>query len=469
MSAVLDKPGRVRIVVDEDQAQDQRGLIWGLRSRHYSSDSTARLAYEAEALQPLDTARGTALSGASGGTVVTHGTISTNWTPVLGSNIGGTAYLTHTGTYRLWGRVYSTSGTTVQSRAVWDVGDLVNPAENASFRLPGASNFYVKDYGEVRLDPSPVGTHRWAFQIQSKGDAGGENFSIDRIWLQPTDEGAGILTAPIPTQQGVATYSARDEFNQTAGTLGGKTAAVGGSWTTSGATTDLSVESTGHTVQRSTTSDSDWRTATLGVSVTNVAVQLDFKWSAISSSMELELGHNGFTDLVDIGQGSFSLAGVSFEPGAWYTVRVMFIGTTRVAWLAPQGAELGRPFSVSAITAPSSGNVGFREQNPTAAVITRNYDNFAAWVPSPDAVIFASQSAQLTTQGNVRLDSGGTAYGPVSTQVGDLPRIPPAGLEGRTTEVFLKASRGDLDTLPDSGIDDISAQVYFRPSWLFVP
>jgi hypothetical protein len=35
--------------------------------------------------------------------------------------------------------------------------------------------------------------------------------------------------------------------------------------------------------------------------------------------------------------------------------------------------------------------------------------------------------------------------------------------------VFLKASRGDMDSLPDSGIDALSAQVFYRPSWLFVP
>ncbi len=52
---------------------------------------------------------------------------------------------------------------------------------------------------------------------------------------------------------------------------------------------------------------------------------------------------------------------------------------------------------------------------------------------------------------------------------GELPRIPPAGLEGRTCEVFIKGSRGDFGQLPDNGVDDISARVTYRPSWLFVP
>lgn len=43
------------------------------------------------------------------------------------------------------------------------------------------------------------------------------------------------------------------------------------------------------------------------------------------------------------------------------------------------------------------------------------------------------------------------------------------GLEGRTVELFVKASRGDFDQLPDSGIDDIQAQLTYRPTWLYVP
>ena len=128
--------------------------------------------------------------------MVTHGTLSTNWTPVLSTNVAGTQYLTHTGTYRLYGRVYSTSGTAVQARAVWDVGDFVNPVENDAWRLPGASNFYEHDFGEIRLDAPPVGTYRWQGQIQARGDAGGENFSVDKLRLVPVGEGMSVLTAP---------------------------------------------------------------------------------------------------------------------------------------------------------------------------------------------------------------------------------------------------------------------------------
>jgi hypothetical protein len=117
----------------------------------------------------------------------------------------------------------------------------------------------------------------------------------------------------------------------------------------------------------------------------------------------------------------------------------------------------------------ASGRVGIFDAQALSTANTRQYDNFLVQTPTTDAAIFASQSAELSTTRMLREDSTGAAYSPISTVTGDLPRLPPAGMEGRTTEVMVKASRGDFDTSPDSGIDDISTRVYYRPSWLFVP
>ena len=70
----------------------------------------------------------------------------------------------------------------------------------------------------------------------------------------------------------------------------------------------------------------------------------------------------------------------------------------------------------------------------------------------------------MTSDGHWRLGSGGTGYGPVSIQAGMSRGFRLRGLEGRTTEVFLKTSRGDFDQLRDSHTstdygDDISARV----------
>ena len=82
--------------------------------------------------------------------------------------------------------------------------------------------------------------------------------------------------------------------------------------------------------------------------------------------------------------------------------------------------------------------------------------------------MYASRSLELGTQGILRQDTGGTAYGPVSNIVGDLPRMPNLS-SGGTVEFFAKASRGDLTTMSDPAIDNISARIYRRPSYLYLP
>lgn len=506
-----DYPARCRIVVDDDQAIDQRGMLWGFRSRHYSSASTAALKYEAEALTAMDTATKPALAGASGGTVIRHGTVSTSWTPVMNTNLAAGTYLTHTGTYRLWGRCYSTSGTTVQSRAVWDVGDLVNPVQNDAIRMPGASNFFMVDYGEVRLDAPPVGTHRWQGQIHAKGKTGVENFSVDKLWLQPLDEGAGKLTAPLSVVQGLATYSARSEFNTESGALTGDSLAVGGAWTvvTNSDADDFSESS--DTATRTAVSDAGTGAGFLvgrGITAsttnyTNIAAQIDFKQSAILNNCGVlarvvdsanyvaaciaplgALGQTAFSVEQYVASSVTILARVPvivLATDTYYTIRLMVTaGGAVIAELLPQGSTkplatlTGLNSALGTGGTLATGRVGIVDYHAVATACTRTYDNFAAWVPTADAVMFASQSAQLTTDGIVREDSTGSSYGPVSIRTGDNPRLPVAGLEGRTTEVFIKASRGDLDQLADNHTasqygDDISARVLYRPSWLHVP
>lgn len=501
-----DYPGRVRIVVDEDDGDSQRGLIWAWRSRHYSSSANAAMEYEAEELGVLDTAAKAALSGASGGTVVTHGTLSTSWTPVMTGRIGGTTYPTHTGSYQMLARLYSTSGTLVRARGVWDVGDLVNPTENPPYRLPGASNFYIADLGEVRLDPAPVGTHRWDYQIQGAGDAGAENLSVDKVWLVNKDEGMGMLSAPITFVEGLATYSARSEFATESGAITGDSLAVGGAWTavTNSDASDGSVAAGVYT--RTDVSDTGTlyllgRAITASTTAyTTLAAQVDFKASAFDTTSVIRQGlylrgtaagadsvivYFAVNATSGLGFISFQMVTSSANAGfvstpsfavatnTYYTMRVVITASGQLGvWFGPQGSSLPLVISGSnSLLATggtlASGRVGIFDGNASATASTRTYDNFAAWVPADDAVTFASQSLQLTTDGMYREDSGGTAYGPVSKVIGDIPRIPPT-VDGRTTQLFIKPTRGDLDQLPDAGLDDVSAQIFYRPSWLFV-
>jgi hypothetical protein len=496
-----DMPARVRIVVDEKQGVDQRGLIWAFRSRHYSSGSTAKTAYEAEELQLLDAARKVGLSGASGGTVVQHGTISTSWTPIVRGRIGGTAYPTHTGTNRVFARIYSTSGTLAQARLVWGMGgDLVHPVENAAYRVPGASNFYIADLGEARPDRPPVGPHRWDWQIQAKGDIGDEDFKVDKVWIVSADEGMGLLSAPTNQATSFYAYAARDEFNQVAGTLTGKALPIGGTWIGAGDASDSSVEAVGHTLQRSAVSDEGLgvhqgrlhiaSAPTLAATVVEVDLKVNAlgnnslgllaRYASVANFLAVYLNVASSTLFVEkrVSSTSTILRAyplLVFSTNTWYSLRTLVDTSGNVeVYFGPKGMSGALPlFNVtdSALAtggAIASGKVGIMDHAKSEGAMTRSFDNFLAWEPAADAVTFASQKAQLTTDGMFRHDAGGSSYGPISRVVGDLPRLPAGGLEGRAVELFLKGSRGDLGELPDSDVDDIGAKIFAKRSWLTV-
>lgn len=446
-----DMPARVRIEVIEKQGVDQKALIWAFRSRRYSAASTAKTTYEAEELEALDVAEKTALVNASGGTIVQHGKISTNWTPVLGGRRGGTAFPTHTGINRFFARVYSVSGTLVQTRLVWDVGDLVNPTGNAACRLPGAGNFYIVDLGEVRLDPGPIGTHRWDWQIQARGDGGGEDFKVDKVWIINTDEGMGVLSAPASVDAGLTPYSARSEFNAESGAITGDSLAAGGTWLAlaNSDTTDFSVA--GGVATRTAISDTGTiassgfpgRAVGAGVSLGSVAACVDIRSTILDPAIKQGLFFRvsnatnfcfAYAQHVGPGQGAVIYtgtvsSGVVFAATAVYIASLNLLTTSRFG-ISCAGTSLevtidgeGAVYS-PLVGGPSSGGVYIYDENLAGAAATRTYDNFAVWAPVPDAVIYATRSAQLTTDGMYRLDSGGSAFGPISRVVGDLPRLP---------------------------------------------
>ena len=101
--------------------------------------------------------------------------------------------------------------------------------------------------------------------------------------------------------------------------------------------------------------------------------------------------------------------------------------------------------------------------------VTIYYQYGTGFAISQDAVAYGSQSVQLGTDGMYRKDPTGTVWAPVSTVIGDLPRVPPSGLEGGTIQTFLKFTRGNFASEPDAGIDDLSAQIFYRPSYLITP
>jgi hypothetical protein len=98
-------------------------------------------------------------------------------------------------------------------------------------------------------------------------------------------------------------------------------------------------------------------------------------------------------------------------------------------------------------------------------------DAGSGWVAGSAASpgLFANQSLEVRTEGIFREAAGGGNWGPTPPAYGDLPRLPPAGLEARTSQIIVFTSRGDLVGAPDSAVDDLSIRISYRPCWLHIP
>lgn len=447
-------PGRVRIVVDNDSANDQKSLIWGVRSRNYSADATAHLAYEAEAMTPLNGAAAGALAGASGGQTVSIANPPTNtWVPILLTKLlDGNADLTHAGIYRVWARCYS-SALHALFRLAWGVGTLSTPTTNPVKAIPTANGFYILDFGVVLLQRPKAGTHIWrgVFQVQAKQAL---TVHIDRVWLQPLDEYAGTLIyteAALPSSvsiQGLPDTAANDAATGTV------------DWTgeypldppaPSYSKVSLTIGETSKWVKFT----NPGITIPLGSTIKGVEVWIGWYYAFPGVGQLIAKPVKG---------GSVSLGAAPTQSGGNDYYR-SYGGPTDMWGDTFVPVDFDSDFGVAFQVSCNSSVFGLVLYNPTIIVY---YTMAGGFNVAKDAVLFANSGvAQITTDGVERDIGAGTGiYASVPNVLGQLPRVPPSGLEGRATEFFIKASRGDLQNIADSGIDDISARVYYKPCYL---
>ncbi len=179
-----DIPGRVRLVIDNDQASAQTSLIYGFRARNHDAATTAKLPWEVESFSTLGTGARASLAGASGGTVVAD-TSTAAWETVVSNNT-----FTHQGHYRVFARVYSSAATS-QARFAYSTDGGVNVTYNDPVTVPSGSTFYVVDLGQVDVRKPPVGSSVWIGYLQGYGAAA--NIRFDRIWFVPADEYSGVI------------------------------------------------------------------------------------------------------------------------------------------------------------------------------------------------------------------------------------------------------------------------------------
>ena len=476
-----------RLQVTDAATQNRRYIEWGLESRYLD----------------LATSLGVntfVTSGFSGASTTRSGSFNAN--VIRGTLVGsplaicGTGNLGHVGTFRVRARVYaSAAGEYV--RLSWREGD--GPLRANSYAAPPiAGAFSDVDLGVVTIPPKQLGTQRWTAQIEAytTGTAGTDMLDIDFLLLVPCGEGYGKARAPL-IYETITAPVARDEFNQSAGALSGKTAPIGGAWTTSGAATDLAVEATGHTVTRNT-NVSGQRFAISGATAqTDQIVQVDVaqtasgglmtaigRWTDSSNYLNVDVGNStalvvhkqvaGVSTLI----GSVNLSSVTWATGNWYTLRLYVDTSGRWAvWFGSRGSAFSGPLLTgqdSALAtggALASGKAGFADDLAVAGLtITRSYDNFAAATPTTPVALYSGRVAEIRYDGAIRQDSTGTYYGPVPAYRGSRFLVPAAGDENRSSRIFVKAHRNDIEAEPyDNVTDNLTIQTIVTPRYVVAP
>jgi hypothetical protein len=506
-------PSLGRLTIDEDQGVDQWWGIWGIRSENYSSAASAALYWEGEALTALsDSATAVGATGASGAgsNVLRQTNLTTNYIAMLSTRAtGGGAHMSHVGTYRVFARLYRPTGNAGAVSVAWEwaEGDFRKRTTNATVAYAAderEGGFTLADLGYVSLSKVVAGTQRWEGRLLAKSTVAGDEIDCDYIFFVPVDEGAGQVSGVISIQN-PTTWSARDEFDQTAAALTGKVLPVGGTWTvvTNSDADDFNVSGAG-VVTRTAVSDTGTgstelvgRGVTAGTTTyTNIVAAIDFKTSSVSSGVHQGLlvrvtDSAKFFAVVVVPTPSTNVAQVRPILGAttlqnvntpvvlvndtYYRVVVMVTANGQYAiYLSLQSAPLtyvagGQHFDLATGGLEATGKVGIVDLATGPSAATRTYDNFQAWVPTADAACFASQSLAIYPDRAVREDSGGTLWPPVSKYEGAFARLPSTGREDRTLETIVKLCRNDPATGFDSGIDDLSFQWMQAPRGLTLP
>lgn len=196
-----DAPALGRLVIDNDSAEAQGFIVWGIQSRYYSSASTAALFYEAESCAMISAATAAGPAGASGaGSNVARNTslaTGSSWTGMMYIGASSTAQ-THIGSFRVFTRAYAPAANTgtVSLRVQYQqiVGGAFTYTDSVPLSSSGSpleDTWLLVDLGQVTIPTVKLGTQAWLGSIQAQSTVAGDDIDLDWVMLVPVDEGSG--------------------------------------------------------------------------------------------------------------------------------------------------------------------------------------------------------------------------------------------------------------------------------------
>jgi hypothetical protein len=278
----------------------------------------------------------------------------------------------------------------------------------------------------------------------------------------------------------------------------------GQKWVTSGDATDFSVETAGHTAQRSQNQDANTLVGRYAEAGTTAAADVVVGINATHTTLGGEglLLQGAFAHYVDEKNFLYlscaaerSGSGVTGAVTLWKSVAgtVLGIGTATIpettewhsvrlqvdrrgrffCWVSyvesgiPRLLLLGQDSDLATGGTLASGTSGFLDWCFGTLTTTRSYDQFVVWIPPLQAVLYQGLGLRLKSDGVDRQGPNG-AWAPVTPE-GDYVKLAPAGREGRKNRLVFIASPNDPDTMAVGFPTELKAAVYVTPRYRGVP
>ncbi len=410
----------------------------------------------------------------------------------------GTGNLGHIGTFHAFAHVYAAAANagTVAARFSWQDGD--GPFRSNAYALPPVANAWSEvDLGIVTVTEKALGTQKWSGIAEALSTVVGETVDFDYIYLVPAAEGYGEARAAFAYKASTLLL-ARDEFTgTTAGNaLNARVAPLGGTWATSGATTDyVFADVGGESLSRSTTSDGGPRLAVLGsTNYTNIEAGVLFyltgavtqfqglivRYVDASNYLRLEYIQGAFKVIKRIAGTETTIASgtggssTSNNPAMAMRVVIYSSGLGYAYLLSANGGVITYlPFLDSTLATGgtlATGKPGLYDMSPIGTSV-RYYDDFYAATPAAAPITcHSSQSIEFRHDQTIREDSTGTYWGPPPAYRGSRFLVPVAGTRGRKVRVALVGRRQDTVTNADENVaDNLTGQVNYTPRYVVAP
>lgn len=494
-----DVPALARLIVTDGASQTRGDVEWGVEGADTYDPATALILDSDSLVTSGFSGTGTTRSGAydpnaSGNSVIRQSTVSQQPSAICGTGNQG-----HVGTFRVWARCYVTSSS-AYIRLAWRVGDS-QYTRNTWAAVPSSvtAGWVELDLGTITVPPVLAGTQQWDGRVEVMSASGTATVDIDYLSLIPATDGYGRARATFTYQPGaIVGY---DDFESlSAGTvLNGRSATTGGTWATSGATTDFVGNnfSTNKLVTRSTNADSGYRYAILGsTNYTNIEVAVGTnvsaspntntidrmviaRWTDSSNFFALSYSNAGPGGGVPFAQLVTTVSGVGTQNRlvelpqfGWVTLRlIVYASGLAIGQLLNQsGGLIAQMQHYSSVLATggalATGKPGFADHSGAGGSVVRYYDPFTAATPTGDpSVLFSGQNMEFRHDDVIRQDAGGTFYGRVPSYRGTRVYMPPG--EGRFA---VAARRQDRDLAgADNVVDPTSFVVATTPQYLVIP